>query len=111
MQVDPIKTMLKAPGNMRLKLLKAPENMRLKLKYGKLFSSFTFKSNLRRYKWDTAKVTGMSYIFKDAEAFAQDITGWSNSALAYQGDRGMFEAGAYTRPLTGPEPFLTQNTP
>ena len=38
MQVDPIKHKLKAPGTMRLKL-----------KYGKLVSSFAFKSNLRRY--------------------------------------------------------------
>ena len=38
MQVDPFKPTLKALGTMRLKL-----------KYGKLLSSFAFKSNLRRY--------------------------------------------------------------
>jgi len=53
----------------------------------------------------------MDRMFKDAEAFAQDITGWSTPALAYQGAKRMFEAGAYTLPLTRPEPFLTQNTP
>ena len=38
MQLDPIKQKLKAPGTMRLKPT-----------YGKLLSTFAFKSNLRRY--------------------------------------------------------------
>ena len=39
-QVDPMKTMLKAPGSMLLKL-----------RYYELLSNFAFKSSLRRYSW------------------------------------------------------------
>ena len=41
MQVDPI-----------IHVWKAPRTMRLQLTYGKLLSSFAFKSNLRRYAED-----------------------------------------------------------
>ena len=44
MQVDPIKTTLKAPGTERLKL-----------KYEELLSNFGFKFNLRRYTKDKAE--------------------------------------------------------
>jgi hypothetical protein len=52
-QVDLIKSTLKAPGTMRLKpmkpTLKAPGTMCLKLKYGNLLSSVALNFNLRRY--------------------------------------------------------------
>ena len=69
MQVDPIKPMLKAPTTERLKL-----------KNDELLSSFTFKSNLRRYNQATGVEDGEQYVLKICKDYG-DAEVWANSRL------------------------------
>ena len=59
-QVDPINPVLKVPGTMRLKL-----------KYGKLLSSFAFKSSLRPY---TLQLDFSDGLLEGPEAFFTPAT-------------------------------------
>jgi hypothetical protein len=73
--------------------LKAPGIERLKLKYDDPLSNFAFKFNLRRYNKDP-RCVGLLDTSADPPTFSTVAISTTIT------DSGMFEAGAYTRPLS-----------
>jgi len=87
-QVDPSKPVLKASGTMRLKL-----------KYGKLLSSFAFKSDLRLYIVDYAFMSRASDYYHRSTKLPVSLSFFMCYYDAYLNGYDTIMAGAYTRPL------------
>ena len=90
MQVDPIKSTLKVPGNKRLKL-----------KHDELLSIFAFNFNLRRYNPGSETWPGLL----QQQFFTEDAA--TMDRIVENGRQGL-PLVHYSAQL---EPFMTKNTP